>query len=68
MKKIFALFMLGIASIQYINSCPTCLGRLEIQSPAFFSDELYYIDPEDDIQEDFPIEKTDFNDSDDYDD
>ena len=44
--------MIGLAIMQSITGCPTCLGRLELQSPTFFSDELYQLDPEDDVHYD----------------
>ena len=50
MNRILILLMLGLASMQSITGCPTCLGRLELQSPTFFSEELYQLDPEDDVR------------------
>lgn len=47
--KLITLLMLGITYAQTLTGCPTCIGRLELQSPAFFSDELYRLDPEDDV-------------------
>jgi hypothetical protein len=50
MNRILILLMLGLASMQSSTGCPTCLGRLELQSPTFFSEELYQLDPEDDVE------------------
>lgn len=47
--KLITFLMLGIIYAQTLIGCPTCIGRLELQSPAFFSDELYRLDPEDDV-------------------
>ncbi len=47
MKTIFHfMLVLLIASVtsQHIQTCPTCLGRLEHNSPPFFSEELYQSD------------------------
>ena len=49
MNRLLIFLMLGMAYAQSLTGCPTCIGRLELQSPAFFSDELYQLDPEDDI-------------------
>ncbi len=38
MKKI-SLFLLCIPSL--LIACPTCVGRIESDSPPFFSDEFY---------------------------
>ncbi len=42
MKKA-ALFISLISSLVsfQIESCPTCLGRIEKESPPFFTDEFY---------------------------
>lgn len=47
--RIYILIILITASAQTLTGCPTCIGRLQLQSPAFFSDELYQLDPEDDV-------------------
>jgi hypothetical protein len=52
MKKILILLMLGLVIMRTVTGCPTCLGRLELQSPTFFSEELYQLDPDDDVSSD----------------
>ncbi len=49
MKKVLVVLTVLAVSFQSLLSCPTCIGRLELQSPAFFSDELYQLKAEDDV-------------------
>lgn len=46
-----AITLLSLMHVQSSIGCPTCIGRLELQSPAFFSEELYEFSPEDDIKD-----------------
>lgn len=65
--KIRAVLILGIVCAQALTGCPTCIGRLELQSPAFFSDELYRLDS-DEINDQHAMDAVNGNDSDDDDD
>lgn len=38
MKKIMVIL---VAFSSIISACPTCVGRIEHDSPAFFKDEFY---------------------------
>lgn len=51
MFKIRLFLILQIIYLPSLVGCPTCIGRMELQSPTFFSDELYELKAEDDIQE-----------------
>jgi len=50
-KRLLMFMLAGLMYMQAVNACPTCIGRLELQSPTFFSEELYQLDPEDDVTE-----------------
>ena len=44
MMKRISLMTLLVTTI--ISSCPTCVGRIETDSPPFFSDDFYKPDPQ----------------------
>lgn len=41
MKIISLLFFLSVTVISRMPACPTCVGKIQPESPAFFSDEFY---------------------------
>lgn len=37
----YIILLIGLLMFHVITPCPTCVGRLEHDSPSFFSDEFY---------------------------
>ncbi len=46
-KLILMMAIISICSVfQMAQSCPTCVGRIQQESPPFFSDEFYQTNAE----------------------
>lgn len=53
-SKLIFILMIAVA---LANACPTCVGRVEKNSPAFFADEFYQAE-EADTQDNEMIDST----------